>query len=117
MRAANYISILAGVMFRTGASYNVSMVARDIRQVLRSLARTPLFAGVVVLLLALGLGANTLIFTAVNVLLLRPLPVPHPEQIVRLGVRRSPAVTSYEHPYVYARVDRERAHAFSEVFA
>ena len=104
-------------MFRTGASYNVSMVARDIRQVLRSLARTPLFAGVVVLLLALGIGANTLIFTAVNVLLLRPLPVPHPEQIVRLGVRRSPIFISYGHSYVYARVLRERAHAFSEVLA
>ena len=63
------------------------MVALDIRQVLRSLARTPLFAGVVVLLLALGIGANALIFTAVNALLLRPLPVAHPEQLVRLGNR------------------------------
>ena len=93
------------------------MVALEIRQAIRSIRRTPLFAAVVVLLLALGIGANALIFTAVNVLMLRPLPVPHPEQIVRLGVQRSPAFTSYEHPYVYARVLRERAHAFSEVFA
>ena len=93
------------------------MVALDIRQVVRSLARTPLFAGVVVLLLGLGIGANALMFTAVNVLLLRQLPVAHPEQIVRLGVQRSPAFTSYQHSYAYARVLGERAHAFSAVFA
>jgi predicted permease len=93
------------------------MVALDIRQVLRSLARTPLFAGVVVLLLGLGIGANALIFTAVDVLLLRALPVPHPEQIVRLGVQRSPAFTSYSHSYAFAPVLRARSHAFSEVFA
>jgi predicted permease len=93
------------------------MVALEIRQAIRSIRRTPLFAAVVVLLLSLGIGANALIFTAVDVLMLRPLPVPHPEQIVRLGVQRSPAFTSYQHPYVYARVLRERAHAFSEVFA
>src|ERR1035437_9675131 len=97
--------------------YHVTMVALDIRQAIRSVRRTPLFAGVVVLLLSLGIGANALIFTAVSALLLRPLPVRHPEQIVRLGVQRSPAHTSYEHPYVYARVLRERAHAFFEVLA
>jgi hypothetical protein len=93
------------------------MVAMEIRQAIRSIGRTPLFAGVVVLLLALGIGANALIFTAVDALLLRPLPVRHPEQIVRLGVQRSPTHTSYEHPYAYVRVLRERARAFSDVFA
>jgi predicted permease len=58
-----------------------------------------------------------LIFTAVDALLLRPLPVAHPDRIVRLGLPRSPTHISYEHPYVYARVLRERAHAFSDVFA
>jgi predicted permease len=93
------------------------MVAQEIRQAIRSLWHAPLFAGVVVLLLALGIGANALIFTAVDVLLLRPLPVAHPEQIVRLGVRRSPTHTFYEHPYVYVGVLRQRAQAFSDIFA
>jgi hypothetical protein len=92
------------------------MVSQEIRQVLRSIARAPLFAGVVVLLLALGIGADALVFTAVDVLLLRPLPVAHPEQLVRLGVQRSPVYTSYEHSWVYARMLRERAHSFSDAF-
>lgn len=87
------------------------------RQAARALARAPLFAAAVVLLLALGIGANTLVFTAVDVLLLRPLAVPHPETLVRLGVQRSPAHISYDHPYVYGRMLRARAQSFSDVLA
>jgi predicted permease len=93
------------------------MALLEIRQAMRSIWRTPLFAAVVVLLLALGIGANALIFNAVDVLMLRPLPVARPEQIVRLGVRRSPIHTTYEHPYVYVRALRERGRSFAEVFA
>lgn len=88
----------------------------DFRQAARAIARTPLSAGALVLLLAVGIGANTLIFTAVDVLLLRPLRVPHPEQLARLGVQLSPSYTYYEHPYLYARILRERARSFSDVF-
>jgi predicted permease len=87
------------------------------RQAIRSIWRSPWFAGLVVALLALGIGANALIFSAVNALLLRPLPVRHAEQLVRLGVQRSPAHISYGHPYVYVRVLRERRGAFREVFS
>src|ERR1700676_5443883 len=57
---------------------------RALRYSVRSLARNPAFSAVIVLLLAFGIGANTLIFTAVDVLLLRDLPVDHPEQLVRM---------------------------------
>jgi predicted permease len=57
---------------------------RALRFSLRTLARNPAFSAVIVLLLAFGIGANTLIFTAVDVLLLRDLPVDHPEQLVRM---------------------------------
>jgi predicted permease len=57
---------------------------RALRYSLRTLARNPAFSAVIVLLLAFGIGANTLIFTAVDVLLLRALPVDHPEQLVRM---------------------------------
>jgi putative ABC transport system permease protein len=55
---------------------------RDIRLGVRSLVHSPIFAAVTVLSLALGIGANTAIFSVVNGLLLRPLPYPEAEQIV-----------------------------------
>lgn len=57
---------------------------RALRYSLRTLARNPAFSAVIVLLLAFGIGANTLIFTAVDVLLIRDLPVDRPEQLVRM---------------------------------
>jgi MacB-like protein len=56
----------------------------DIRHALRVFTRAPSFALAVVAVLALGIGANTAIFSLVNAVLLRPLPFDEPEQLVRL---------------------------------
>jgi putative ABC transport system permease protein len=56
----------------------------DVRYAVRSLQRTPSFTLAVVAVLALGIGANTAIFSILNAVLLRPLPFPEPERIVRL---------------------------------
>ena len=59
----------------------------DVRHAIRVLARRPAFTLVAVLTLAAGIGTNTAIFSVVNGVLLRPLPYPQPERIVRLWER------------------------------
>ncbi len=62
-------------------------LAADLRFALRTFRKSPVFVGVAVLSLALGIGANTAIFTLIDQLMLRLLPVKHPEQLVTLWGR------------------------------
>ena len=64
---------------------------RDIRFGFRMLRKSPGITAVVVIALALGVGANTAIFSVVNGFLLRPLPVPSPEQITVLAIQQKDA--------------------------
>ena len=56
----------------------------DFRYALRGLRRAPVSGAVIILLLALGIGANTIIFSLIDALLLRPLPVQRPQELVQL---------------------------------
>ena len=69
----------------------------DLRQALRTLLKSPGFSALVVVVLAVGIGANTAIFSIVNGVLLRPLPFPHADRLVAVDTttRNQPDDTSY----------------------
>ncbi|MGC2107196.1 MAG: ABC transporter permease, partial [Candidatus Acidiferrum sp.] len=93
----------------------MSRLMQDIRYALRLLMKSPAFSAIAVLTLALGIGANTAIFSVVNGVLLRPLPFRDPSRLVLIAERSSfPVIsTSYENYLDW----RDQSHSFESMEA
>src|SRR5262245_50918963 len=97
---------------------HVETLWRDLRYGVRMLLKNPGFTLTVVITLALGIGANTAIFTLINVVMLKTLPVSHPEELVELTLT-NPAPQRGWLNITAARWEQIRDHqdVFSGVFA
>jgi predicted permease len=90
----------------------------DLRFSLRAMRRSPLFASVAILSLALGIGANTAIFTLMDQLMLRQLPIKDPDQLVMLyqrGAHNGNNMGIRMHSYPIYQDIQQKAAPFSEV--
>jgi predicted permease len=98
----------------------IEQIGRDVRFAIRQLRRSPGFALTAVLTLALGLGANTAVFSLINGLMLRPLPVPHPDELAVIRIDRNDDGDSvyghnYSFPATMFRALEKRHDAFQSV--
>ena len=94
----------------------MGMFSDQLRQVLRRLGRAPLFTIITLITLAVGVGANTVIFSVLEGVLLKPLPYPHPEQLI--GVWHTAPGVGIPNlnmaPSIYF-IDREQSSTFQDI--
>src|SRR5579862_459728 len=85
---------------------------QDIRYAIRALRSTPAFAAVAILSLALGIGANTAIFSLIDALMLKSIPVSHPEELLQVTMATPQYFTNPNWEQI-----RDRQDIFSGIFA
>src|SRR5918995_2216349 len=96
----------------------MTLPTNDVKLAVRGLFRSPLFSIVAILSLALGIGANTAIFTLIDQILLRKLPVKSPDELVMLyqeGAHNGSNMGSRMHSYPIYQDLRKRAEPLADV--
>src|ERR1019366_8104525 len=88
----------------------------DLRYAARLLAKGPVFTAIAAGLLAAGIGANAVIFSAVDAVLLRPVPVEHPEALVRIVQKTQQLGTRSSFIYPFYEALRDHSTTLSTVF-
>jgi putative ABC transport system permease protein len=101
---------------RNAALVHLDVLRQDLAYALRALRRSPGFAATVVLVAALGIGANTAVFSLTDQVLLRPLPYPSPERLVQLWETEEGGCCNEASPPNY-KDWKERSHSFSALSA
>ncbi len=94
----------------------VEDVARDLLYACRTMRKSPVFVLFVVLTLALGIGANTTVFTLINTLILNPLPVPHSSELIALGTLKTGSTSKSSAPLPISYADLKDYRARNRVF-
>ena len=92
------------------------MQMADLRNALRTLLKSPGFTLIAALLLAIGIGANAVIYGALDAILLRTLPARHPEQLVRMVQERPRLGRRSDFPYAFYRDLLEHSTTLSTAF-
>ncbi len=118
-RFGNITNVKEEARMTAGLSW-LDTTTQDLRFALRAFRRTPGFTAIAVLTLAIGIGANTAIFSAVNAMLLRPLPFREPERLMALNLARpamgsEPARDALPWSYPKFATLREAQTVFSDV--
>jgi len=90
---------------------------QDLRYAVRALGKSPWFAALAIVTLALGIAANTSIFSVVNGFLLRPMPVPHAEQLAVLSLQQAGDRTLQKFSYRDFVELRDQSASFSDIVA
>ncbi len=96
----------------------MALFGDQLKQVVRRLGRAPLFTGITLFTLAVAIGANAVIFSVVDGVLLKPLPYPHPEQLIGVW-HTAPGINIKElnmSPSIYF-IDREQSTTLEDIGA
>ena len=99
-RALLWAQVIAGIV-REAPKEHARMIAQDLRHAFRTLRLSPLFTASVVITLAFGMGANTAVFSVLDTVVLRTLPVSDPQQLHSVKERSAsplPSSDRYSHP-------------------